>query len=117
MKLFESERHVMEVLWEKGPLPAGEIARELTGRIGWNRNTTYTIIKRCIEKGAVQRQEPGFLCRALVTRDETQREEMTELIDKRFGGSNAAFLSAFFDGRTLSSEEIDQLRRLVEELR
>ena len=50
MKLFDSELKVMEVLWEQGDKPAREIVDVLSERIGWNKNTTYTVIKKCIEK-------------------------------------------------------------------
>ena len=49
-KLFDSELKVMEVLWEQGPRPAKEIVDILSARIGWNKNTTYTVIRKCIEK-------------------------------------------------------------------
>lgn len=45
IKLFDSELKVMEVLWKEGDLPAGQIAKILKEEIGWNRNTTYTVIK------------------------------------------------------------------------
>ena len=53
----------MEVLWEEGEIPAKRVVEVLSERVGWNKNTTYTVIKKCIEKGAVQRSEPGFRCR------------------------------------------------------
>ena len=52
MKLFDSERKVMEVLWDEGPVPARRVVEVLSQRIGWNKNTTYTVIKKCVEKGA-----------------------------------------------------------------
>ena len=48
IKLFDSELKVMDVLWKEGDTPAREIARVLTDELGWNVNTTYTLIKRCI---------------------------------------------------------------------
>ena len=51
IKLFDSELKVMDVLWKEGDTPAREIARVLTDELGWNVNTTYTLIKRCIKKG------------------------------------------------------------------
>ena len=45
MKLFDSELKVMEVLWEQGEKPAKDIVDVLAARIGWNKNTTYTVIK------------------------------------------------------------------------
>lgn len=74
-KLFDSELKVMEVLWEQGSKSAREIVDVLSERIGWNKNTTYTVIKKCIEKGAIQREEPGFICHALITRDEVAQHE------------------------------------------
>lgn len=95
MKLFDSELKVMEVLWEQEPRSAKEIVEILSARIGWNKNTTYTVIKKCIEKGAIEREEPGFLCRALVTRDEVAQSETEQLIDKMFGGSSELFSPRF----------------------
>ena len=48
IKLFDSELKVMDVLWKQGDTPAREIARALGEELGWNVNTTYTLIKRCI---------------------------------------------------------------------
>lgn len=62
MKLFDSELKVMEVLWTQGEMPARDIVDVLSASIGWNKNTTYTVIKKCIEKGAIAREEPNFLC-------------------------------------------------------
>ncbi|MDE6881674.1 MAG: BlaI/MecI/CopY family transcriptional regulator, partial [Lachnospiraceae bacterium] len=75
MKLFDSELKVMEVLWEQGTKSARDIVDVLSQRIGWNKNTTYTVIRKCIEKEAVSREDPGFLCTPLVTRDEVARSE------------------------------------------
>ena len=59
-KLFDSERKVMEVLWEAdAPLTAKEVAQKLGETVGWNKNTTYTVIKKCIDKGAIQRWSGG----------------------------------------------------------
>ena len=60
-KLFDSELKVMEVLWEQGSKSAREIVDVLSERIGWNKNTTYTVIKKCIDKGAIQREDHGFI--------------------------------------------------------
>ena len=116
MKLFDSERKVMEVLWREGELPAGQIVKILKEETGWNRNTTYTVIKKCVEKGAVRREEPGFICSALISRQEVQNYETEELIDKMFDGSKEKFFAAFLDGQKLSKQEIDQLKKMVNEL-
>ena len=117
VKLFDSEQKVMEVLWREGNLHAGQIAEILKEEIGWNRNTTYTVIKKCIEKGAIERQEPKFFCKALITREQIQNAETNELINKLFDGSKMQFFSAFLSEDKLSKEEISELKELVNKLK
>lgn len=112
-KLYDSELKVMEPLWEGGPQTAGELAKRLAAAVGWNRNTTYTVIKKLIDKGAVSRSDPGFLCTPLITREEVQRQETDSLISRLFGGSATQFLSAFLSERDLTPAEADQLRELI----
>ena len=57
IKLFDSELKVMCVLWNEGDTTAKHISDILKKEIGWNMNTTYTLIKRCIKKGAIERSE------------------------------------------------------------
>ena len=115
VKLFDSELKVMEVLWEQGTKTAKEIVDILSERIGWNKNTTYTVIKKCIEKGAVERGEPGFMCTPLVTREEVARSETEQLIDKMFGGSSELFFSSFLKNQGLSEADAARLARMIEE--
>lgn len=115
MKLFDSELKVMEVLWEQGEKPAKDIVDVLAAHIGWNKNTTYTVIKKCIEKGAIEREEPGFLCRALVTKDEVAQSETEQLIDRMFGGSNELFFSSFLKNQGISEEAAERLFKMIQE--
>ncbi|MBO4548230.1 MAG: BlaI/MecI/CopY family transcriptional regulator, partial [Abditibacteriota bacterium] len=57
-------------IWREGEASAKHVAEVLKAETGWNVNTTYTLLKRCIEKGAAARSEPGFRCHnALLKRD------------------------------------------------
>lgn len=114
MKLFDSELKVMDALWKAGgDLPAGQIAKILKEETGWNRNITYTVIKKCIAKGAVERRDPKFICHALVTRKQVQNYETGELIDKMFDGSKQKFFAAFLSDSDLTSEEVMQLKEMI----
>ncbi|MGG2995527.1 BlaI/MecI/CopY family transcriptional regulator, partial [Paenibacillus macerans] len=57
IKLFDSELKIMDVLWKNGDTTAKRIAETLKEQVGWNKTTTYTLIKRCIDKGAIERIE------------------------------------------------------------
>ena len=115
-KLFDSELKVMEPLWEDGEQPAGALAKRLAESCGWNRNTTYTVVKKLIDKGAVERRDPGFVCVPRVTRQEVQRQETDNLISRLFGGSKTQFLSAFLSERDLAPDEAEQLRKLIRDM-
>ena len=115
-KLYDSELKVMELLWDRGEMSASELARLLKAQTGWSRTTSYTVIKKCLDKGALQRLEPGFVCRALVTRQQVQADETDELIDKLYGGAPDVLISSLLDRRRLSREHLASLRRLVERL-
>ena len=82
IKLFDSELKVMDVLWKEGDKTAKQISDILKEEIGWNMNTTYTVIKKCIAKGAIERSEPNFMCHALIAKEVVQEAEAEELIDE-----------------------------------
>lgn len=116
VKLYDSELKVMDVLWRQGDTTAKAIARELGEQVGWNVNTTYTLIKRCIGKGAIERIEPNFQCRALVSKEQVQEEETQELIDKVFDGSADKLFASLLGGRRVSQEQLSRLRAMIDEM-
>lgn len=113
-KLFPSELKVMEIIWQKGEATAKEIAAAMAQNAGWSKTTTYTVIKKCVEKGAVIRSDPGFLCTAAVSREEVQRTETQELIDRLFGGAPDLLVSALVSSGKISAEQLSALREAAE---
>ncbi len=115
IKLFEGELKLMELLWGHEGATAKELSLLAAGKIGWNKNTTYTVIKKLVAKGAIARSEPGFVCRSLIGREEAGLEEAKELVRSFFGGSVKALFSSFMQDGKLSDEEAAELRRLIDE--
>ena len=107
-KLFDSEAKVMEIIWEKSPISAKDISLIAADTIGWNKNTTYTVIKKLEAKGFIRREDPGFICTPLVSQNEMQKVEAASLIKKVFGGSRKALFSALLEDEPLSEEEINE---------
>ena len=116
VKLFDSELKVMDVLWKEGDMTAKQISDILKATTGWNMNTTYTVIKKCIAKGAIERREPNFLCHALVAREVVQAAETEELLHKLFDSSPDLLFASLLGRQRLSRSQIDNLRRMVSEL-
>ena len=116
IKLFDSELKVMDVLWKEGDMPAKQISNILKEAIGWNMNTTYTVIKKCVAKGAIERREPNFLCHALIAREVVQAAETEELLHKLFDSSPDLLFASLLDHQKLSTEQISNLRRMASQL-
>ncbi len=114
IKLFDGELKLMELLWEHEGATAKELSLLAAEKVGWNKNTTYTVIKKLVAKGAVKRTEPNFVCRSLITREEAGCVEVREALHSFFGGSVGALFSSFMSDATLSAEEADELKRLID---
>lgn len=116
IKLFDSELKVMDVLWREGDTTAKHISDVLKEEVGWNMNTTYTLIKRCIKKGAIERSEPKFMCHALIPKEDVQEAETDELIDKIYDGSVDKLFAALLGRKKFSTEQIEKLKQIVNDL-
>lgn len=116
IKLFDSELKVMDILWKEGIVPAKYVADRLSQELGWNKNTTYTLIKRCMKKGAIERTEPNFMCHALIAKEDVQETETNELINKIYDGSVDKLFASLLGRKKLSTEQIEKLKQIVDSL-
>ena len=113
-KLFDSEAKVMEIIWAKSPISAKDISLIASEKVGWNKNTTYTVIKKLVAKGFIRREDPGFICTPIVSQSQMQKVEVASLVKKVFGGSRKALFSALLEDEDLTEEEIRELHKLID---
>lgn len=116
IKLPESEIKVMDILWEAGEICAKDVAIKMGESYGWKKNTTYTVLKNLQEKGAVQRSEPGFICRPLVERAQVGKGEAKNVLDRFYKGSASTFISAFLKDTDLSESEIAKIKDMISKI-
>lgn len=116
IKLFDSELKVMDILWKEGDTTAKRIAEILKEQVGWSKTTTYTVIKKCIDKGAIERHDPNFTCHPLVTIEQARELETTVLINKMYDGAADQLVASILGRKNLSPEEIKRLKQLVSDL-
>ena len=114
-KIHESEYRFCLIMWEHEPVTAVELAKLCQAQLGWKRTTTYTVIKRLGEKGVLH-NENGTVT-ALVSKDMAEASEIEELVEKKFGGSLPAFIVAFTKSQTLSEKELDEVQRMIDQIR
>lgn len=103
----------MELLWSNKVLAARDIAKIIKEYIGWEKNTTYTVIKRLINKGAIIREEPGFICKANVSKRKIQNIETQALLNQMYNGSISNFITAYLAEQKLSASDIAELKKII----
>ena len=113
LRLHEGELNIMELLWSNKELAAKDISKIIKEYIGWEKNTTYTVIKRLIDKGAVQRTDPGFICSALVSQRSVREIETKRLLNQFYNGSLQTFISEYLKNQRLLAGDIAELQKLA----
>lgn len=112
-KVFESEYRFCLILWEHEPINSTELVKLCKEQLGWSKATTYTVIRRLAERGVLKNENATVS--SLITKEETQIAEIDELLEKRFGGSLPAFLTAFTKQQKLTEEQLAEIMRIIEE--
>lgn len=115
IRLHEGELNIMELLWSNKTLAAKDISKIIKEYIGWEKNTTYTVIKRLIDKGAIVREDPGFLCKASISKKTVQSIETKVLINKLYNGSLNNFFVDYLRNQELNNAELMELQQIVVE--
>ena len=100
------------ILWENEPIKSTELAKLCKEKLGWSKTTTYTVIKRLCERGVIQNE--NTIGSSIVSKEEAQRSELDEMVDKKFEGALPAFIAAFGRRQSLSDAEIEEIRRIIE---
>lgn len=114
MKLAETERRVMTLIWDQEGITAKELAAALEKSVGWNKTTTYTVITRCMEKNYIRRENPKFHCYSLISREEVAQADTDALIDFSYQGRPDLLVAALVGRNKLS---LDQIKGLYDALR
>lgn len=110
-KLFDGEYRLLEILWDNGPLNSTRLAALCAEKLGWSKSTTYTVLRKVKQKGAVRHEDA--LVTPILSREAAIREQGEELARK--AGGWVPFLTAFMSGRRLTEREAEALKRLIDE--
>ncbi len=104
----------MQAVWNQGEVSAKDVIASLSQTSCYSSSTVYTLIYRCIKKGAIERKDPGFILMPLVSREEMQELETRRLADKLFDGSVDSLFAALIDRHEVSDGAVLRLRRLID---
>jgi BlaI family penicillinase repressor len=115
INIAESEWEVMMVVWEKAPVPAGEIVKVLEKKKGWRERTTRTLLDRLVKKELlrIKNETRPSLYEARVSMETALRQESRSFLDRVFGGEPVSMLLRLVDEANLSREDIQKLKDVL----
>ena len=106
------ELRFAEIIWKHAPIPSGELVRLAEAELSWKKSTTYTMLRRLIDRGIFKNEDS--IVRTVMTREEFAARRSEQFVREQFGGSLPAFLTAFTSRKKLSERDIEELRRIIE---
>lgn len=118
-KLSEAEFKIMQVLWRHNtPMTSNQLLDEMGTERNWKLASLMTVLARMAEKGAVycDRSTRTNYYTALVTEEEYKLTEGETFLEKLFHKSAKDFISAMYQGKKMSAEDIRELREYLDEL-
>jgi predicted transcriptional regulator len=117
--ISETELEVLKALWEHGPGTVRELDAVLRkqGR-RWAYNTVLTLLQRLQDKEYVvsDRSRVAHVFRAAVSREELLQRRLKDLADQLCAGTASPLVLALVEGHSFTAEEIEQFRRLLDQL-
>lgn len=118
INLTDAEWNIMEGLWENAPLTGREITESMEKRMGWNRSTTLTLLRRLEEKGAIESNDEGRkkLFLPIISREEVALQKTEEFLERIYNGSVSMMISALTKKKALAKSEIDELYAMLKDL-
>lgn len=118
MNLSEREWTVLNALWKIQGAELGELVAELYEETGWNRNTVLTYLTRMEAKGLVRIDKdrtPHVYC-AMLDKESCQQKERRSFLSRVYSGSAGDLIAAFLKEETISQEEREKLRKLLDDM-
>lgn len=116
--ISEAESVVMEIIWAKNPILTEDVVAALEPNGKWQEATVKTLLNRLLKKGAVKarKDQRRYLYSPVLTRDQWLANESRGFLDRMFDGRVAPLVSYFSQQKKLSKNDIEELKRVIEEL-
>lgn len=117
-QISESELEVMKILWELGASTSSQIIDKLTPISNWKPKTIQTLITRLVAKGAIEAKPTGnkaFCYSPLLNERDFRAWANQSFLKKLYNGSVNLMLTSMIKEQKISREEIENLRKLLDE--
>ena len=113
LRMGAIESRFADMIWENEPIPSPELVKLAERELSWKKSTTYTVLKKMCNKGLLQNEKS--LVTVTVPRELVDNQAAEQFVNRTFGGSLPGFLAAFIGGKTLTAQEAEELKHLIDE--
>ena len=112
-QLGEVESRFAEIIWREEPISSPELVRICESELNWKKSTTYTVLRKLCQRG-IFKNENGVVT-SLISKEDFSSSAGKTFLDETFGGSLPAFIASFTAKNRLTAEEVEEIRRLIDE--
>ena len=115
-RLGKVQLQIMQVLWDRGEATAREITDALCHTAPIAHSTTQTLLRKLEDKGAVthESRDRVFFFRPLSQQSEVSESAARDLLTRVFGGSVYGLVSHLLKHESISEDEMQRLRALID---
>ena len=115
IRMGPAESQFADIIWANEPVASGELSKAAESKLKWKKTTAFTVLKRLCDRGFFQNQ--NGIVTSLISREEYYARHSERYVQETFGGSLPAFLAAFGTRKKLSEQEVEEMKRLIDEMR
>lgn len=115
IRMGAGEARFADIIWENEPISTSELVKKCNAALGWKRTTAYTVLKRLSERGLFK-NDNGTVT-SLISKEDFYSAKSKRFVDETFDGSLPAFIAAFTSRKSLSDDEINEIRNMIDKAR
>lgn len=116
-EISNAEFDVLDMLWEAHPASSSELVERLKTRKDWHDKTVKTLLSRLVKKQVIDYKQDRrqYLYYPLITRTEYTQKEAKNFIGRLFNGKVGPMVAGFTGQNSLSKEDVQELKELIEQ--
>ncbi len=115
IRLAEAESRFVELIWQREPIPSGELVALCEQELNWKKSTTYTVLRRLCQKGILQNE--GSVVTSRIKKGEYKALCSEQVLEDVFEGSLPQFVAAFMSRKKLNRKQVDEIQALIDNYR
>ena len=113
----KAELEILRVLWQRGPSSVREVQQTLSRSPAAGYTTVLKLLQIMARKGLVARdeRERTHVYRAALAQEQTQRQLVTDLLERAFDGSASQLILQALATRRATAGEMDEIRKMLDQ--